>query len=166
LPVVSAFAGETDRILDESRRWIPNPNPLALATAVATGEMASATQLVFALERSGVPVTFMDPRDINLRTRGERLNAEPVSIDIIRLRQIVEQSLVTVLPGFYGLAEGHGVALLGRGGSDLTAVYLARRLGVRCVLVKDVDGLYAADPARATATLRDRPLRRCAPSGE
>ena len=147
--VVSAFAGVTDRILEDSRGWIASPNPYALATAVATGEMNSATQVVFALERSGIPVTFLDPRDINLRTRGERLNAEPASIDIIRLRQIVEQSPVTVMPGFYGLAEGHGTALLGRGGSDLTAVYLAQRLGADCVLIKDVDGLYEADPARA-----------------
>lgn len=149
LAVVSAFAGETDRILEQSRRWTADPNAHALATAVATGEIDSATQLVFALERSGVPVTFLDPRDTGLRTCGDRLNAEPVSVDIIRLRQIVEQSPVTVLPGFYGLAEGHGIALLGRGGSDLTAVYLAQRLGAHCVLVKDVDGLYEADPARA-----------------
>lgn len=147
--VVSAFAGETDRILHASHRWIAEPNPHALATAVATGEMASATQLVFALERSGVPVTFLDPRDISLRTRGDRLNAEPIAVDVIRLRQIVERFPVTVLPGFYGLAEGHGIALLGRGGSDLTAVYVAQRLGARCVLVKDVDGLYESDPARA-----------------
>ncbi len=110
--------------------------------------MESATQLVFALERSGVPVSFVDPRDVSFRTRGDRLNAEPASLDVIRLRQVVEQSPVTVMPGFYALAEGSGIALLGRGGSDLTAVYLAERLRARCVLVKDVDGLYEADPAQ------------------
>lgn len=153
--VVSAFAGESDRILENSRRWTPNPSPYALANAVATGEMASATQLVFALQRSGIPVAYLDPRDVNFRTRGDRLNAAPASIDLIRLHQFIEQSPVTVLPGFYGLAEGHGIALLGRGGSDLTAVYLAQRLGSRCVLVKDVDGLYETDPAKAG----DRPQR-------
>src|SRR5438552_3028833 len=74
--VVSAFAGETDRILGNCRAWTPEPNAYALATAVATGEMESATQLVFALERSGVPVSFVDPRDVSFRTRGDRLNAE------------------------------------------------------------------------------------------
>jgi homoserine dehydrogenase len=154
IAVVSAFAGVTDRILTESHGWTPEPNAYALATAVATGEMIAATQLVFALERSGVPVTFLDPRDVNLRTRGERLNAEPVSIDVIRLRQIVEQSPATVMPGFYALAGGLGIALLGRGGSDLTAAYLAQRLSARCVLVKDVDGLYETDPAKGGRTPR------------
>jgi homoserine dehydrogenase len=147
--VISAFAGVTDRILAASRMWIPKPNPEALANAVATGEVESATQLVFALERSGIPVSFLDPRDVSLRARGERLNAEPVSIDVIRLRQIVEHQPVTVVPGFYGLAEGHGIALLGRGGSDLTATYLAQHLRARCILVKDVDGLYESDPAQS-----------------
>jgi homoserine dehydrogenase len=146
--VVSAFAGVTDRISCDARRWIAQPNASALAAAFATGEMESATQLVFALERSGVPVSFVDPRDVSLRTRGDRLNAEPASLDAIRLGQIVDQSPVTVIPGFYALAEGSGIALLGRGGSDLTAVYIADRLRARCVLVKDVDGLYEADPAQ------------------
>ncbi len=146
--VVSAFAGVTDRISLEAQRWIAQPNPSAFAAALATGEMESATQLVFALERSGVPVSFVDPRDVSFRTRGDRLNAEPAFLDAIRLRQIVEQSPVTVMPGFYAQAEGFGIALLGRGGSDLTAVYLAERLRARCILVKDVDGLYEADPAK------------------
>jgi len=87
---------------------------------------------------------------VSFRTRGDRLNAEPASLDAIRLGQIVDQSPVTVMPGFYALAEGSGIALLGRGGSDLTAVYLAERLRARCVLVKDVDGLYEADPAQGS----------------
>jgi homoserine dehydrogenase len=148
IAVVSAFAGVTDRILVASRAWTPEPDAQALATAVATGEMDSATQLVFALERAGIPVSFLDPRDVSFRTRGDRLNAVPVSIDAIRLRQIAQHFSVTVVPGFYGLAEGHGIALLGRGGSDLTAVYLTRRLSACCILVKDVDGLYETDPAR------------------
>jgi homoserine dehydrogenase len=126
--VVSAFAGVTDRISSDARRWIAQPNAAAFASALATGEMEAATQLVFALERSGVPVSFVDPRDVSFRTRGDRLNAEPASLDAIRLGQIVDKWPVTVMPGFYALAEGSGLALSGRGGSDLTAVYLAERL--------------------------------------
>ncbi len=146
--VVSAFAGVTDRLSLDAQRWTAQPSPAALAAALAIGEMESATQLVFALERSGIPVTFLDPRDVSFRTRGERLNAEPASLDAIRLSQIVDSMPVTVMPGFYALAEGSGLALLGRGGSDLTAVYLAERLHARCILIKDVDGLYEADPAK------------------
>ena len=149
IAVVSAFAGVTDELLRAARQWIPHPEEHALAAWVATGEIDAATQLTFALERAGVPATFLDPRDVSLRTRGERLNAEPASVDVIRLQQFIAQSSVIVVPGFFGFAEGHGIALLGRGGSDLTAVYLAQRLGARCVLVKDVDGLYESDPSSA-----------------
>ncbi|MBS0613824.1 MAG: homoserine dehydrogenase, partial [Proteobacteria bacterium] len=154
ISVVSAFEGETDRILADCRAWTPHPNSYALATAVATGEVESATQLVFALERAGVPAGLLDPRDIDLRAHGDRLNAEPASVDVVRLRQLVNRFPVSVVPGFYGLAEDYGIALLGRGGSDLTAVYLAQQLGARCILVKDVDGLYEGDPRLSGKRLR------------
>jgi homoserine dehydrogenase len=147
--VVSAFAGVTDRLLADVPEWVAAPGGHAVAARVATGEIDSATQLVFALERAGIPATFIDPRDVNLTARGDRLNAELVSVGVGRLQQLLGQSPVIVLPGFYGLSEDHGIALLGRGGSDLTATYLAQQLGAHCVLVKDVDGLYEADPAQA-----------------
>lgn len=152
--VVSAFEGETDRIFAACRAWTPHPDPHALAAAVATGEVQSATQLMFALERAGVPAGLLDPRDVDLRARGDRLNAEPAAVDVVRLKQLVRQFPVSVVPGFYGLAEDYGIALLGRGGSDLTAVYLAQQLGARCILVKDVDGLYEDDPRRSANRLR------------
>jgi homoserine dehydrogenase len=57
---------------------------------------------------------------------------------------------VVVLPGFVGRGEHGDTTLLGRGGSDFTAVFLAQQLNARCVLLKDVDGLYTSDPASAT----------------
>jgi len=152
--VVSAFAGTTDRILSRCRRGTEQPDPAALAAAVSTGEIEAATQLRFALGRSGVPAEYLDPRDVGLLTRGPYLDAVPVGLDVERLRQALARVPVIILPGFFGIAERGGTALLGRGGSDLTAVYLAERLEARCCLVKDVDGLYEADPSIAAAPPR------------
>jgi len=80
------------------------------------------------------------------RTVGGRLDADPIAVDSARLVS-ESRSGVVVLPGFVGRGENGDTTLLGRGGSDLTALFLAHRLSARCVLVKDVDGLYTSDPA-------------------
>jgi aspartokinase len=75
----------------------------------------------------------------------------------VNARRIAEEleRCVVVAPGFVGRGPGGATSLLGRGGSDYTALFLAARLGARrCVLFKDVDGLYTADPARDRAALR------------
>jgi homoserine dehydrogenase len=86
---------------------------------------------------------------------GDELNSELVAADLARLRSELERSVV-VVPGFAGRNVEGGTTLLGRGGSDLSAAFLAHQLGARCVLLKDVDGLYTSDPAFAAAT---SPLR-------
>jgi homoserine dehydrogenase len=69
-----------------------------------------------------------------------------IAVDVVRLKRELRQAVV-VLPGFVGRCENGFTTLLGRGGSDFTAVFLAAELDARCVLVKDVDGLYASDPS-------------------
>ena len=83
-----------------------------------------------------------------MRVAGSTLDSEPVAIDAPALERALAAHPILVLPGFLGLDEEGRIALLGRGGSDLTALALAAALGAeRCVLLKDVDGLYARDPA-------------------
>lgn len=147
LAVVSAFGDTTDGLLARAERLCPEPEPEALAALLATGEATSAALLGLALARAGVPAKVLDPVQAGLRTRGGRLDAELVSADVGRLHEELRRGVV-VLPGFVGRDAEGGTTLLGRGGSDLTALFLAEQLGGRCVLVKDVDGLYTADPAR------------------
>ncbi len=147
LAVVSAFGGTTDALLARAESLCPEPEPSALAALLATGEANAAALLGLALARAGVPVKVLDPAQAGLRTRGGRLDAELVSADTVRLHEELRRGVV-VLPGFVGRDAEGGATLLGRGGSDLTALFLAERLGGRGVLVKDVDGLYTADPAR------------------
>jgi homoserine dehydrogenase len=145
--VVSALRGQTDRLLAQARRVADPPEDSGVALLAGTGESASAALLGLALDRAGVPAEVLDAAAIGLRTAGPVLDAEPASVDEAALRRALSRVPVVVVPGFAGRdAEGR-VTLLGRGGSDLTAVFLAARLGAECRLVKDVAGISEADPA-------------------
>jgi homoserine dehydrogenase len=147
IAVVSAFEGVTDALLARARALDSEPEPHALAGFVATGEAATAQLLALALARSGVPAHALDPWHTGLRVQGPPLDATPSALDATPLLWRLEERPVAVVPGFVGTGPG-GLCLLGRGGSDLTAVFLAQRLRAeRCLLLKDVDGLYERDPA-------------------
>src|SRR5689334_16886476 len=124
LAVVSAFGDTTDRLLARAESLCPEPEPSALAALLATGEATSAALLGLALARAGLPVKVLDPAQAGLLTDGGRLDAALISADIERLHEEL-QSAVVVLPGFVGRDAEGGATLLGRGGSDLTALFLA-----------------------------------------
>ncbi len=146
--VVSAIGSTTDALLARARTYGSNLSDEAVATLVATGEATSAALLTLALERSGVHSVVIDEVRLGLRTRGPVLNAEPCAIDVPRVLSILENASVAVVPGFVGRQEDGALSLLGRGGSDLTAVFVAHQLGAeRCRLVKDVNGIFEHDPA-------------------
>ena len=146
--MVSAIGDATDLLLASARDLASEPEPYALADLLATGERASATLLGIALDRVGVRARVVDPRDIELLALGTVLDSEPVGVDRERLKTLLAEFPVLVVPGFFGLDEKKRLHLLGRGGSDLTAVFLATAVGAtRCRLIKDVDGVYESDPA-------------------
>ncbi|MFN7669696.1 MAG: homoserine dehydrogenase [Planctomycetota bacterium] len=145
--VVSARHGETDALAARARAFDSEPDPHALACLLATGERASAAWLALAVRRAGLACEVAGVERIGLRVRGEPLDAEPVGLDVAALRALLRRSQVVVVPGFVGVDDDGRTALLGRGGSDLTALFVAERLGAGCRLVKDVDGLYERDPA-------------------
>ena len=147
--VVSAIGRHTDVLLEEARHLATPPLPeAALAKLLATGEEQSAALLTIATHRAGIPCQLLEPADIRLVLHGERLDADPYSINTHALEHALSRTPVVILPGFAGTHEHGGTALLGRGGSDLTAVFIAEKLDAdECRLVKDVDGIYECDPA-------------------
>lgn len=147
--VVSAIGRHTDLLLEEAKRISAPPEPdMALAQLLSTGELQSAAFLAMALHRAGIPCGLVDPATAGLVLRGDRLDAMPISLDADTLQIKLASTPVLVLPGFIGRHELGATALMGRGGSDLTAVFLADRLDAdECRLVKDVDGIYEWDPA-------------------
>jgi len=146
IAVVSAFGNTTDELLRSAESICDKPDRSFIATLLATGEAASSALLGLALNRAGIPARVLDPVQAGLRTVGGMLEADLISVNVSRLRGDMRKAVV-VLPGFVGRGENGNTTLLGRGGSDLTALFLAHRLEGKCVLVKDVDGIYASDPA-------------------
>ena len=151
IAVVSAFERVTDDLCATARTLSDDPDPAALAALVSTGEIVSAAQLTLALHRAGIPAQFCDPREVELTAAGDRANAELTCVAVDQLNARLGQTSVLVVPGFFAKSEEGGLALLGRGGSDLTALYLADAMRAKCRLLKDVDGLYESDPAKEGA---------------
>lgn len=145
--VVSAFADETDRLLAEARGLgLAHDNPL-LPAYVVQGEERSAALTALACDRIGLDATTLTVRELGIRAQGPREHARPVALDRTALEQALHHHEVVVVPGFGAVGPDGRAVLLGRGGSDLTALFLAAELGLDHVqLVKDVDGLYDRDP--------------------
>jgi homoserine dehydrogenase len=150
IAVVSAFGDTTDRLMRLAHSVCDQPKKsAALTILLASGEATSSALLGLALSKAGIPARVLDAAQAGLRTFGSRLDADLVAVDSARLLSHARDGVV-VLPGFVGRGEDGDTTLLGRGGSDYSALFLAHRLNACCVLLKDVDGLYTRDPADRT----------------
>ena len=148
IAVVSAIGDATEQLIRQSRELFATPEPWATAELLATGERTSAALLGIALDRAGIPARVVNPREIGLEVRGEPLDGEPFGINPKHIEELLAEYPVLVVPGFFGTDASGRTQLLGRGGSDLTAVFLAVSLGAERVrLLKDRDGVYESDPA-------------------
>ena len=144
--VVSAFGDTTDLLLEQARAFSAEPDMSGLASLVATGEATAASYLVLALDKAGITAELFDASRAGLRTQGSPLDATPISLDTAKFEEAFQESPVIVMPGFVGRSERGAQTLLGRGGSDLTALFVADQLEAECILFKDVDGYYDRDP--------------------
>ncbi|WP_051504006.1 homoserine dehydrogenase [Sphingomonas jaspsi] len=147
--VVSALAGQTDALLDQAGRVGGDAASESLvARLVRVGELQSAALLALALGKVGVRAVTLDPHEIGLVAQGSPLDSDLFALDASAVLDKFRSCDVAVVPGFIADHAAHGVVTLGRGGTDLTAVFLAAKLGAdRVRLIKDVDGVYADDPA-------------------
>ena len=144
---LSAYAGVTDALIERAHSVGGKADPHAYASLVGSGEIESASMLTLSLAAHGVPARLLPPEQFTLRAHGDPLDAEPHDFDAEILREVLGEVSAVVVPGFIAHDERNRTVLLGRGGSDFTALFLAARLGAQCTLVKDVDGLYERDPA-------------------
>ena len=146
--VVSALAGETDALLNQGMR-VGGEQPLLLARVARTGELHSAALLALALGQIGVRACTLDPHEMGLVAEGDPLDSTLTGLDADAVLIRLELNDALVVPGFTAGHATHGVVTLGRGGTDLSAVFFAARLDAHRVrLIKDVDGVYDEDPAK------------------
>ena len=147
LVVVSAMAGETDRLLGLAKEVAGTPAAREVDVLLATGEMVSIALVAMALLEAGCPARSFTGVQGGIVTDGAHTHARIRSITTTRLRSDLSAGVVPVVAGFQGISENDELTTLGRGGSDLTAVALASALDAdSCEIYTDVDGVYTADP--------------------
>lgn len=149
--VTSAQGDQTDVLMAEARRIGPEGTAKNLAELVQLGERRSAARLALALERIGAPAFVRQARDLDLKAEGPPMDAELVGLNVTQIQKDLTDHDVVVMPGYVAIGENDRPALLGNGGADLSALYVAHRLGVEAILLKDVDGIYTHDPKQGGA---------------
>jgi aspartate kinase len=146
LVVVSAMAGETDRLVQLCREAAALHDPTEYDVVVASGEQVTAGLLAMTLQGMGVTArSFMGWQLI--KASGVHGNARVETVESATLDEALKGGTVAVIPGFQGVSEDGRVATLGRGGSDTSAVAIAAGVKAdRCDIYTDVDGVYTTDP--------------------
>ncbi len=158
--VVSAMAGETDRLVRWARELSPLHDAREYDVVVAAGEQISAGLLTIALNALGVNARSWLGWQIPVHTSAMHGSARILRIETDVLGERVAGGQVAVVAGFQGVAPDNRVSTIGRGGGDTSAVAVAAALKAdRCDIYTDVDGVYTTDP-RIVA--RARRLRRVA----
>lgn len=149
--VVSAQEGATDDLERTAKSITPKPNEAALDLLWSTGELRSVALLALHLQSLGIHAAALNVHEAGLiiPENGRRTSLASVKLDAKSLRSALSTYPVAVVPGFFASNSVHAVVSLGRGGSDLTAVLLAKGLeACRCELIKDVPGYFTNDPHR------------------
>jgi aspartate kinase len=145
--VVSAMAGETNRLLQLAGDVAAQPDPREVDALVATGEQVSAALLAMALLERGLPARSLLGHQIRIATDGVFGRARIKSIDAGNVLQVIEQGGVAVVAGFQGVDQHLNITTLGRGGSDTSAVAMAAAVKADgCEIYTDVAGVYTTDP--------------------
>ena len=137
--VTSAQGDQSDVLMAEARQIGPEGEAENLAELLQLGERRSAALLALALERVGAPAFVRQARDLGLKAQGTYKQAELVDLNVEQLRADLKTHDIVVMPGYVAIGEDDRPVLLGQGGADLSALYVAHRLGVKALLLKDVD---------------------------
>jgi aspartate kinase len=145
--VVSAMAGETDRLLSLAAQVSDAPDERELDVILSTGEQISIGLLALAIQRLGCRARSFTGGQVRIQTDTAHTKAKILSIEVDRVRLALREGAIAIVAGFQGVTSEEEVTTLGRGGSDLTAVAMAAALKADlCEIYTDVDGVYTADP--------------------
>jgi aspartate kinase len=152
--VVSAMGHETDDLIDVASKVSKTLPGREMDMLITAGERKAMALLCMALHDLGVPADSFTGSQAGILTNGEHTKAKIVEMRPDRLRTALAAGRVPVVGGAQGVSLDHEVTFLGRGGSDTTAVALAKSLDAdACELYTDVPGVFTADP-RVVPTAR------------
>ncbi len=147
LVVLSAMAGETNRLIELARQWSDRPDQAEMDVLLSTGEQTSVALFAMLCKDSGLKARSILGFQAGISTDCKFGKARIMDIDRARLRTMLEGHDVLVVAGFQGCDCDGRVTTLGRGGSDTSAVALAAAVKADvCEIYTDVDGVYTTDP--------------------
>ena len=145
--VLSAMAGETDKLIQLAKSIQPEPEPREYDALISTGEQISVALMAMALTKRGIKSKSYTAYQLGIKTNDRHSQARILEVNVDRLKDDLSEGSVPVITGFQGMTEGGDITTLGRGGSDTTGVALAVALNAnQCEIYTDVEGVFTTDP--------------------
>ena len=145
--VLSAMAGETDRLIALAHKAAESPNEREYDSLISTGEHVTVTLLAIVLNSMGYRAKSFLGFQVKILTDKAYKKARISLIDTDAIKKELKHGTIAVVAGFQGVDEDNNITTLGRGGSDTSAVALAAALNAdQCDIYTDVDGVYTTDP--------------------
>ncbi|MDP8260348.1 MAG: aspartate kinase [Candidatus Gygaella obscura] len=145
--VVSALGDTTDELVELSKGITDNPSEREMDMLLSTGEQISVSLLAMAVHSLGFEAISFTGAQVGIITDKSHTKARILQINTVRIKKELEQNKIVIVAGFQGVTLDQHITTLGRGGSDLTAVALAKELKAsECEIYTDVKGIYTTDP--------------------
>ncbi len=145
--VLSAMAGETDRLIGLAQKAADNPDGREYDSLISTGEQITVSLLAIMLNGMGYPAKSFLGFQVRILTDKAFKKARILTVDTAAIKDELRKGTIVVVAGFQGVDPENNITTLGRGGSDTSAVALAAALKADvCDIYTDVDGVYTTDP--------------------
>ena len=145
--VLSAMAGETNRLISLAQEWDETPDPAEMDSLVSTGEQVSTALFAMLCKKNGIACRSVLGFQANILTDQAYTRARILDIDTQKLKTLLTQYDVLAVAGFQGCDHTQRLTTLGRGGSDTSAVALAAAINADvCEIYTDVPGVFTTDP--------------------
>jgi len=147
IAVVSAMSGKTNELIQLSKEISEEFNKRELDVILSTGEQITCALLSGALIKLNIAAKSWLNWQIPILTEGEHTNARIVNMHVEKINEYLEKNGVAIIPGYQGISQNGDITTIGRGGSDATAVAVAKIFNAEtCEIYTDVDGVFSTDP--------------------
>ncbi len=145
--VVSAMAGKTNEMITYSKSISERFNKRELDVLLSSGEQVTSALMAGALNEIGIKSKSWMNWQIPILTEGDHLNSRIINVSVKKINEYLSEGGVAIIPGFQGISSTGDITTIGRGGSDASAVAIAKIFDTdTCEIYTDVEGVYSTDP--------------------
>ena len=147
--VVSAMAGKTNELIDQSKKISDKFDVREKDVLLSTGEQITCALVAGALKQKKINAKSFMSWQIPIMTKGDNANSRIINIGTKKIEDFISNNGIAIVPGFQGISSDGDLQTIGRGGSDATAVAIAKIFNTEsCEIYTDVDGVYSTDPKK------------------